>query len=115
MRKESKNDAMESKTVIINFSPDLSEQTTELMTLFFTYQTFHEKIDILDISGEVNPTLQQGCDITGGRYVPLEAFPNSLLGCIAVCFCRLSYIQFNMILAELLCFCKFSKFISNCN
>uniref|UniRef100_A0AC34FQB8 General transcription factor IIH subunit 3 n=1 Tax=Panagrolaimus sp. ES5 TaxID=591445 RepID=A0AC34FQB8_9BILA len=83
MRRESKNESMESKTVIINFSPDLSEQTTELMTLFFTYQTFHEKIDILDISGDVNPTLQQGCDITGGRYVSLKSFPASLLGCIA--------------------------------
>jgi transcription factor TFB4 len=83
MRRENKNESMESKTVIINFSSDLSEQTTELMTLFFTYQTFHEKIDILDISGEINPTLQQGCDITGGRYVSLDKFPKSLLGCIA--------------------------------
>uniref|UniRef100_A0AC34QQJ2 General transcription factor IIH subunit 3 n=1 Tax=Panagrolaimus sp. JU765 TaxID=591449 RepID=A0AC34QQJ2_9BILA len=74
---------MSSKTIVINFSKDLSEQTTELMTLFFTYQTFHEKIDVLDLSGKINPTLQQGCDITGGRYFPLDKYPRSLLGCIA--------------------------------
>lgn len=77
-------DKMASKTILINFSPDLSEQTTELMTLFFTYQTYHEKIDILDLSGKINPTLQQGCDITGGRYFSSTKYPKSLLGCIAV-------------------------------
>lgn len=79
-----KTNELASKTILINFSPDLNEQTTELMTMFFTYQTFHEKVDILDLSGKINPTLQQGCDITGGRYFSMDKYPKSLLGCIVV-------------------------------
>uniref|UniRef100_A0A7E4VID2 General transcription factor IIH subunit 3 n=1 Tax=Panagrellus redivivus TaxID=6233 RepID=A0A7E4VID2_PANRE len=72
-----------SKTVIVNFSPDASEDTTELMTLFFTYQTFHEQIDVLDFSGNPNPSLQQGCDITGGKYFAFKPFATSLIGLLA--------------------------------
>jgi len=82
MRLVKKTEELASKTILINFSPDLNEQTTELMTMFFTYQTFHEKVDILDLSGKINPTLQQGCDITGGRYFSMDKYPKSLLGCI---------------------------------